>query len=276
MSKRRITEWYDHWEGEVYVSFSGGKDSTVLLHLVRELYPDVEAVFVDTGLEYPEIRDFVKTIDNVTWIKPKMPFNKVIEKYGYPIISKEQALFINQYMTTRSEKLRRYRWEGCPLNGSFKISEKWKHLTKAPFKISEKCCDIMKKQPFKLYEKSNKKLPFIGTMAAEGRLRFQAYEQHGCNAFDVKRPKSAPLSIWLDKDIWSYINKYNVKYSNIYDMGYKRTGCMFCLFGLHLEAKPNRLDLMKKTHPKQYKYCMEKLGLEEVLKWYMPQGEFDF
>ena len=63
MTQRRIRAWYDHWDGQVYVSFSGGKDSTVLLHLVRELYPDVEAVFVDTGLEYPEIRQFVKTFE---------------------------------------------------------------------------------------------------------------------------------------------------------------------------------------------------------------------
>lgn len=74
MSKKRIREWYEHYDGDVYVAFSGGKDSTVLLHLVRSMYPDVEAVFSDTGLEYPEIREFVKTIDNVTWVKPKKNF----------------------------------------------------------------------------------------------------------------------------------------------------------------------------------------------------------
>ena len=52
----RIREWYEHWDGDVCVSFSGGKDSSVLLHLVRSMYPDVPAVFVDTGLEFPEIR----------------------------------------------------------------------------------------------------------------------------------------------------------------------------------------------------------------------------
>lgn len=65
-----------------YISFSGGKDSTVLLHLVRKLYPEIEAVFVDTGLEYPEIKQFVKSIDNVTILRPKMMFNEVINKYG--------------------------------------------------------------------------------------------------------------------------------------------------------------------------------------------------
>jgi len=70
VTQTRIIDWYQTWDGAVYVSFSGGKDSTVLLDLVRRIYPDVPAVFCDTGLEYPEIRDFVKTKDNVEWIKP--------------------------------------------------------------------------------------------------------------------------------------------------------------------------------------------------------------
>ncbi|GAG94906.1 unnamed protein product [marine sediment metagenome] len=91
LSYNRIRTWYEHWNGEVYVSFSGGKDSTVMLDLVRRYYPDVPAVYVDTGLEYPEIRDFVKNTKNVVWLKPEMKFNKVLEKYGYPIASKKTA-----------------------------------------------------------------------------------------------------------------------------------------------------------------------------------------
>ena len=90
LTKQRIREWvHKYGEDGVYVSFSGGKDSTVLLHLVREMYPDVPGVFVDTGLEYPEIREFVWTFDNIVWLRPEMNFRKVIETYGYPFISKE-------------------------------------------------------------------------------------------------------------------------------------------------------------------------------------------
>ena len=90
MTKWRIREWVDMYgEDGVYVSFSGGKDSTVLLDIARQLYPNIKAVFVDTGLEYPEIRLFVKTVSNVDWIRPKLTFRQVIEKYGYPFISKE-------------------------------------------------------------------------------------------------------------------------------------------------------------------------------------------
>ena len=79
MTQRRIREWVTEFgEDGVYVSFSGGKDSTVLLHIVRQMYPNITAVVVDTGLEYPEIREFVKTFDNVVWLKPKKNFKQII------------------------------------------------------------------------------------------------------------------------------------------------------------------------------------------------------
>lgn len=87
----RIIEWYQHYDGKVYVAFSGGKDSTVLLDIVRRIYPDVPAVFSDTGLEFPEVREFVKSCENVTIVRPEMNFRKVIEVYGYPVVSKRVA-----------------------------------------------------------------------------------------------------------------------------------------------------------------------------------------
>ena len=92
MTCTRIKAWVNEYGEEgVYISFSGGKDSTVLLHIIREVLglKSIPAVFVDTGLEYPEIREFVKTFDNVTWLKPEMNFRKVISIYGYPMISKQ-------------------------------------------------------------------------------------------------------------------------------------------------------------------------------------------
>lgn len=90
MSQQRIREWYDHFDGNVFISFSGGKDSTVLAHVVHEYYPDVPLVFCNTGLEYPEIQAFAKKM-GAEFIRPKMSFPEVISKYGYPIISKENA-----------------------------------------------------------------------------------------------------------------------------------------------------------------------------------------
>ena len=90
MTETRILEWYDHFNGNVYVSFSGGKDSTVLAHLVHNYFPEVPLVFSNTGLEYPEIQAFAKKM-GAKFIRPKMNFSDVISKYGYPIISKENA-----------------------------------------------------------------------------------------------------------------------------------------------------------------------------------------
>ena len=282
LSQARIREWYSHFDGEVYLSFSGGKDSTVLLDLIRNtpgVY-DVPAVFCDTGLEYPEVRAFAISKADIV-LKPEMTFKAVIEKYGYPVISKEQALYIRQYRHSKSEKLRRLRWEGYPPNGNFAISKKWRRLVDAPFEISEKCCDVMKKAPFKKYEKESGRVPYIATMAEESRLRYQEYLQHGCNAFDNKRRKSTPLGFWTEQDIIGYMRESGIEYASVYGdiveidlfgdelalTGCSRTGCMFCMFGAHLEPQPNRFQLMRRTHPKQYEYCMSNLGLATVLDY---------
>jgi 3'-phosphoadenosine 5'-phosphosulfate sulfotransferase (PAPS reductase)/FAD synthetase len=91
--------------------------------------------------------------------------------------------------------------------------------------------------------------------------------KYGCNSFDGALPVSKPLSIWLDDNIWEYINETGIPYSPIYARGYTRTGCMFCMFGVHAEESPNRFERMKITHPSQYRYCIEKLGLGEVLDY---------
>lgn len=101
LTEDRIRGWLDSYDA--YVSFSGGKDSTVLLDIARKIDPSIPAVFVDTGLEYPEIREFVKTFDNVTWLKPKMNFFQVCEKYGFPLISKEVSECVHgarKYLTS--------------------------------------------------------------------------------------------------------------------------------------------------------------------------------
>ncbi|MFA5704722.1 MAG: phosphoadenosine phosphosulfate reductase family protein [Advenella sp.] len=264
MTAARIKAYYEKLNGEVYVSFSGGKDSTALLHQVRRMYPNVPAVFIDTGLEYPEIRDFVKSVDNVIWLKPKMPFTQVIEKYGYPVISKETAQKIKEVRSTKSEKLKNKRINGDE-KGNGKISDKWQFLINAPFKISDRCCHVMKKEPVKKYEKETGRSAIVGTMAADSRLRESSYLQHGCNSFEG-RAMSTPMAFWLESNVWDYIKKYDLPYSKIYDMGYTRTGCMFCMFGLHMDES-NRFDRMKITHPQIYNYCMDKLGLREVIRY---------
>lgn len=147
ITQTRIVEWYLRYKGQAYVSFSGGKDSTVLLDLARRCFPDIEAVFVDTGLEYPEIREFVKTHDNVTILRPNMGFKDVIEKYGYPVISKEVANCVKGARGGGKSRVLRIKGEMKDKDGNKSKfnQDKYSYLMDAPFKISDDCCAVMKK-----------------------------------------------------------------------------------------------------------------------------------
>ena len=113
ITQTRIIEWYQKFNGNVYVSFSGGKDSTVLLHIARKMFPDIPAVFSNTGLEYYEIQRFTFWSDNVTIIRPKMRFDEVVSTYGYPLISKEvaEAIYYARRINSQSVQVERERAE---------------------------------------------------------------------------------------------------------------------------------------------------------------------
>jgi len=134
--------WVESWGVDgVYVAYSGGRDSEVLLNITRKLYPSIKAVFSNTGLEFPEIVSHVKAHENVTILRPKMPFHKVIEKYGWPVISKNVSMAISRYRNTKRQDQRDYRLNGKIVNGkkltAGTIPKKWHHMISAPFKISE-------------------------------------------------------------------------------------------------------------------------------------------
>ena len=164
-----VRQWYEPPLGEnevvnsaypgwVYVSFSGGKDSTVLKHIVDSMYDDVPAVFVNTGLEYPEIQRFVKDVKagewdcfntNVEIVRPEMRFDEVLKTHGYPVISKEVSETISQ--ARKNAKTGKYTYRLKKLNGELTDKDgnssqynipQWKFLLDAPYDISNKCCDL--------------------------------------------------------------------------------------------------------------------------------------
>lgn len=245
-----------------YVSFSGGKDSTVLLDLTRRFVDKgIKGVFCNTGNEFPEIVRFVRQTPNVSIIRPKLSVRQVLATYGFPLISKEQAHGIRQARTTKSERLLKIRLHGTDSSKGYtsgKIAEKWQRLIYAPFTVSEQCCECLKKRPFKKYQQESGEVPIIGTMATESEVRKQQYVRRGgCNSFREGNLGSYPLSIWTDADIWAYLRKFNVPYCELYNKGAVRTGCMFCGFGAHLE-KPtsSRFALLYDLHPKAYEAFM--------------------
>lgn len=295
ITKSRIIEWYTHYEGKVYISFSGGKDSTVLLHLVRSIFPDVESVYVDTGLEYPEIKEFVKSFDNVTVIRPKLSFKQVLEKYGYPLITKEVARDVGRVqsnggintrtgeLTTSYKMLHDMLPEKNGVRNPYNKS-KWEFLVHAPFKISNQCCYVMKKYPGHKYQKDTGKMPYLGNMASESLARKSTWLQHGCNAFNNNTPQSTPMAFWTEQDVLQYCLNNKIQLCSVYGDIVKdekgrlrttscdRTGCVFCGFGANLEKSPNRFERLKETHTKLWDYCMKPiesggLGMAEVLDY---------
>lgn len=302
MTQRRIQEWVDEFgEDGVYVSFSGGKDSTVLLDIARKLYPDIEAIYINTGLEYPSVRQFALSKENVTEIRPNMNFRDVIIKYGYPIISKEVSQTLWEAQKSVRDGRNTYTYRLKKLNGEAVDKEgnpsqynipQWKFLLNAPFNISHKCCDVMKKNPAKKYENDNEIVGIIATMADESRLRQEKWLKNGCNAFELKRPQSNPMSFWTEQDVLTYIHTYRIsiasaygqvvrdwdkdgltegqinlfeKYAKIipgYELpkqtykttGRKRTGCIFCGFGITQDKQ--RFVRLADQEPKLCDYVM--------------------
>lgn len=288
MTKMRIEAWYDHFDGDVYLAFSGGKDSTVLKHIIDSMYDDVPSVFVNTGLEFPELRTFAMRQKNVIRVDPKMKFYDVIEKYGYPVISKEVSDVVYEARRSLEKDPNANTFRVQRIKGLLKKADgtpsqyncpKYAYLLDAPFNVSAKCCNYMKKEPLKRYEKETGRKPIIATMTHESRARQTSWLKTGCNSFDGKVPMSKPMSFWTEQDVLQYIMENNVELAPVYGeikvneegkyylTGEQRTGCMFCMFGAHLEQTPNRFQRMKQTHPKQYDYCMNKLGIQKVLDY---------
>jgi 3'-phosphoadenosine 5'-phosphosulfate sulfotransferase (PAPS reductase)/FAD synthetase len=238
-----IEQFNDYTRGKMVVMFSGGKDSTVLLHLTRFLYPNIKAVFVNTTNELSEILQFVRTVENVDTILPKITFIKTVEKYGFPLISKKVAKAINylKYPSDKTANVRNLVLTGFNSKGescvSYKLAKKWYFLKDEPFDITNKCCDLLKHKPFKEYQKTHDVFPLTGIMADNSQQRKGNYLRYGCNIMNGKSSIGRPLSIWNDEDIWNYIKQNNVPYCNVYDMGEKNTGCAYCGFGCHLEKE---------------------------------------
>lgn len=284
LTEDRINEYVRVFGLEnVCISFSGGKDSRVVMDIARKIYPSIKAVYVDTGLEYPEIKEFVKSFENVDIIRPKMVFADVIKKYGYPFISKEvsRTIYYTRHGTKCEGMLNKmFGRNECTGDSKYNYS-KYVPLLDVDFMLGDSCCSVMKKHPIKDYQKKNELKPIICTMAEESMLRTQHWLKDGCTSWEGKNISCKPISFWTNQDILTYIKENGLKMASCYGSivetvdgnaeqicmdgcgnklkctGCQRTGCMYCGFGAHLEKSgEERFVKLKKSHPKIYDYVI--------------------
>lgn len=290
-SMKRVKQWHDYWKDLVYIALSGGLDSTVMAYIVCEAYIRYELsgtvylVFADTGMEYPEIREFVKYY--ASWLQEKFPmleivleivrpdknFKQVCEEEGFPLISKEVAAKIRKLRHGNlSERYRNYLLNGDE-RGKFGMLPKChRHLVYEEYDVSERCCIILKEGPLNDFEKRTGRKPFVGITQDESFVRSNKYNHTGCNIYSGNKLKSQPIAFFLRDDVLHYKVSHSIPIcsvygevkqdpqGNYYTTGENRTGCVPCGFGAHKEKEPNRFQRLScsdcKSHRAMYNWVM--------------------
>ena len=176
-----IEAFLAHYSRRCYTSWSGGKDSTVLLDLVRMINKDIPAVFVNTGNEWPEIIEFVRKKQkepgyNIVELHPKKTPRQVWAECGFPLISKETANKL-RYMKYKPDST--VAKVALSENTLYNCPKKWRFLAEQPFDVSERCCSILKEGPAGCYQRTQHRMPIIGTMASESMVRATTYIHRG-------------------------------------------------------------------------------------------------
>lgn len=260
---RQIVNKYG--EENFYISFSGGKDSTVLHYLVDMALPDntIPRVYANTGIELNMIRDFVfdmaKTDDRVVIIKPSVPVKTMLEREGYPFKSKQHSHIVDMYNRNGMDYITVPRYLGeregygarhsCPKILRYQFTDEFKER----LKISDKCCLRMKEEPLNGWAKeNNKSCRILGIMPSEGGRRATTK----CLVFKNNgkvlsfHPLAPVTKEWED---W-FISEYNIQICDIYKPPYNfnRTGCKGCPFALNIQ---NELDTLEKYFPNERKQC---------------------
>lgn len=289
-AKKKLSEYVDYHNiplDKVVLSFSGGKDSSVLLALCKELgwLDKIHIVFSNTGMEFDAIYEFINQLKaegiNIEEVKPKTALPIIYLKYGIPIHSKYTSEmlyrlqynhfdFVNDTYKEFDELYKKYprcksglMWL-CGKNIKLNCPQ-WlkKQLKDLDFKVSNKCCELLKKRPMKeIVKKYDPKLVIMGIRKAEGGIRTIAYK--GCIQPSATYTKFFPLFHWSDEDIWNIIKEKNIAISKAYtEYGSVRTGCVGCPFAKDYKKE---LAILEKYEPNKYNYS--KKTYEKVWKIY--------
>lgn len=277
----------------------GGLDSITLLIFLHSIGLDVPAISVST-LEDKTIQQIHDNL-GVIKLKPLKSKVEVLKELGYPVLSKEIAGKI-ELLQNPTEKNRTVRhaiitgetgeYGGYRKNTRMKLAQKWLDrfggadeegrklgYAAADFRVSSKCCYYLKEKPCDDWAKDNNSVPFLGLMASEGGRREKALMRNGCNYFGATTIRSAPFAIFNRQDILRLALDLNVPVPAIYGeivksedgelrtTGAQRTGCSMCGFGIQLEKRPHRFDMLYKSNPAEWDFWMNKQGWGHVLDY---------
>lgn len=283
----RIERLYYETDGKCYLSFSGGKDSTIVLAVIRLceeigtiLKNAIPAVFCDTKIELDATVDFVHWVKNnwynVQIIKTEKSFAQVIKEYGKPFRSKMKSKGLHYYITNPAYLTARALYDDSVCKSSkMRLSNKDFHVLHSNFsiQISDKCCDVMKKKPFTKYGKDNgMRGYFSGMRMFEGGKRHIVFEKRiksgdkrPCTHVSDGVTSVSPIFDWTDEICEEFIQKYSVPLSRAYtEYGETRTGCFLCPYGLNVDK---RLETLHTYEPNKYKAALH--FLKDV---YIAQG----
>ena len=291
-AKQRIREFIygcDQLGFNTHVSV-GGLDSITLLCLIKSMNIDIPAISVSV-LEDKSIIRVHKQL-GVTMLKTLKAKHEILQEEGFPVISKKIATKImalqdptegnatirhaiitgecgeKGHFATNSAMQLPKRW--LELFGGYENENEGTHYQTPPFKVSSKCCEIMKERPCDMWAKEHNSKPFLGLMASEGGRRQEALEEHGCNYFGKTTIRSAPFAPFLRNDLLQLALDLDVPIPEIYGRierdpngnlrttGAQRTGCEMCGFGVHMEKRPHRFDKLYDRNPKAWDYWMNK------------------
>ena len=294
----RAQEFYDKLDGHCHVSV-GGLDSITLLLFLRSIGIDVPAISVSV-LEDKSIQRVHKEL-GVIQLKPLKSKVEVLREFGYPVLSKEIAnkIALLQNPTEKNTTVRHAiitgetgAYGGYRKGTRMKLAQKWLDrfggadpegaalgYKEAPFKVSDRCCYYLKERPCDIWAKEHQSAPYLGLMASEGGRRQKALMINGCNYYSKGATRSAPFAIFDRQDLLQLALDLNVpvpaiygeivrdKEGQLHTTGAQRTGCTMCGFGIQLEKRPHRFDMLRKTSPDEWHFWMYEMGWGEVLDY---------
>lgn len=276
-------------DANVHVSV-GGLDSITLLVFLRSIGLDIPAISVSI-LEDKGNQEIHKQL-GVTTIKPGISKTKVLNEYGFPVVSKAKANKIGYLLNPDSDKQTFIhaimtgdmgKQGGYKHSDKIKLPDKWLRLfgyyyskhrpdlafKKPPeFKVSNKCCYYMKEKPCDDWAKEHNSYPYLGLMASEGGQREMALMTTGCNYYGKDTIRSCPFAIFTRQDLLQLAIDLNVPVpkaygeikrdhnGTLYTTRAQRTGCSMCGFGIHLEKRPHRFDRLREDNPDEWRYWM--------------------